>query len=642
MRKKILTGTGLLVAVVLFFALNLFSHAAFTSARVDLTEHRLYTLTEGTQNILRNLEEPITLRFYVSSTLAPLLPGISSYTIRVKELLEEFEQAAGAKIQLRVINPERFSEEEDRAVGYGLRGVPIGEGDTVFYFGLVGTGPTDTEETITFFQPEREEFLEYDLAKMVYQLSNPKERVVGLMSTLPISGGSPSPFNPGGGQPWVVLDHIRQLFQVLTLQPDVVAIPEEVDVLMIVHPKGLKDSTLYAIDQFVLQGGRALVFVDPYAEADQPGGGALNPAARGPQHSTLDPLFDAWGVELQPGKVVADLPFAKRVQYREQSQILVSDYPLWIDVPSTLLNHDDVATAQLSTMTFASAGALKKKEGHEIQFIPLVQTDDQAMLMEASLIQFNRNVKMLLKAYRPGGAMLTLAARLTGKVKSAFPNGRPPQNAADSTTLAREPATPAAEHVAESGEAINVIVVADTDLLQDYFWVHVQSFLGQRIGIPTSGNGTFVVNALDSLTGSNDLINVRTRGGFQRPFTLVRALQQDAERQYREVERELQDRKRETERKIQTLQGQNQDASGLVLSPEQEREIERFRQELVQIRKDLRRVQHELQRNIDRLGSWLKFANIGLVPILIGVIGLVLGTRRSRRGHPNGSRRNPS
>ncbi len=631
-QRTLLTGTGLIIAVVLFFAVNVLSNAALTSARLDLTENDLYTLSPGVENVLSRLEEPITLRLYLSRSLAPLLPGISGYALRVKELLAEFEQAAGGRLRLEVIDPEPFSEDEDRAVGYGLQGVPIGEGDTLFYFGLVGTSAIGEEEVISFFQPDREEFLEYDLAKLVTQLANPTQKAIGLISFLPLGGSPPSPFAPGGrsGQPWVIYDHIEQLFNVRPLPPETTTIPEGIDVLMLVHPKNLGDPTLYAIDQFVLKGGRALIFVDPHAEADQPGLSQFGAGGGGAQRSSdLPALFDAWGVEMLPGKVIGDLTFARRVQFRRESRMAVADYPVWMELPGSQFAREDIVTADLQTLSFATPGAISKIEGRETEFVPLIETDDQAMAINVGLVQFATDVASLLQSYRPDGESYTLAARIRGKVRSAFPGGPPKEPAGEKSAATAQPSPP--PHIPESQGPINVIVVADTDLLQDYFWVQVQSFLGQRIGIPTASNGAFVANALDNLSGSNDLIGVRTRGGYKRPFTMVRGLQQQAEREFRQVEQELLERKRATERKIQELQANRPDGGALILSAEQEQELERFRQELIEIRADLRRVQRELHRNIDRLDSWLKFLNIGLMPLLIGLFGLAISVRNGRR-----------
>ncbi|GJL56128.1 MAG: hypothetical protein NPIRA02_32600 [Nitrospirales bacterium] len=636
MNKTLLTGTGLLIAAVLFGAANMMSNAALSSARFDLTEHNLYTLSEGTKNIMQGVEEPITLRLYLSKKLATGLPGIKSYANRVEEMLEEFEQVSGGGIHLEVIDPEPFSEEEDRAVAEGLQGIPLEGGTKQFYFGMVGSSSTDAQEVIPFFQPEREEFLEYDLAKLVYTLANPKKQVVGLMSGLPMEGAPPNPMMPqsGGGAPWMVLDHIRQLVEVRTIEQTVTDIPEDVSVLMIVHPKNLQDETLYAIDQYVLRGGRALVFVDSHAEADRGMATPNNPfGGTGPKNSDLGKVFDAWGVELVKGKVVGDLPLAKKVQIQQQGRMQVVDYPVWIGLEQSHMSPDDIVTAQIPNLNLASPGILKKKDDSETELIPLLQSDEAAMQIEATRLSMMPDVAGLLNNYKPGGEKLTLGARIRGKVKTAFPEGRPQSKKVDSEDEKSDASSDSSsqEHLTESKEPINVIVIADTDLLQDRFWVQVQNFFGQRIGIPNAGNGSFVTNAIDNLGGSNDLISVRSRSGFSRPFTLVKAIQQEAEQKFRQKEQALQNRMKATEQKIQDMQSQKQEGNALILSPEQQEEIAKFRQELVHVRKELRGVQHELVKNIDGLEGWVKFLNIGFVPLLIGIAGVWVGGQRLRR-----------
>jgi ABC-type uncharacterized transport system involved in gliding motility auxiliary subunit len=637
MNKRLLTGTGIALAAVLFGAFNMISNAALRSARFDLTDHKLYTLSDGTKNVLANLAEPITLRFYLSKKLATGLPGIKGYATRVQEMLEEYAQIAGNQLVLQVMDPEPFSEEEDRAVAYGLQGVPLDNGSTQFYFGLAGTSSTDELEVIPFFQPEREEFLEYDLTKMIHTLAHPKKKVLGLISSLPIDGGGGMPMmqQSGGSQPWLIVTHIEQMFEIKKIEPTVSEIPGDVSVLMVVHPKTLGDPILYAIDQFVLHGGHAMIFVDPLAESDSGGGNPMNPMGGGPRNSDLPKLFDAWGLEMVKGKVLGDLPLAKKVQIQQQARMQVVDYPVWIDFRPEHFSGDDIVTAQVPAITMASAGILQKKGEVGTELTPLIQSDEAAMKIDASRLSFMPDIGSILSSYKPEGEKMIVAARVTGKVKTAFPDGQPaepvteddPNSPPTSETEKAEP-TP---HVAESKDPINVIVVADTDILQDKFWAQVQNFFGQRIGIPTSGNGTFVTNALDNLTGSNDLISVRSRAGYSRPFTLLRALQQDAEQQFRQKEQALQERLKATEKKLQDLQSQKPEGNAMIMSTEQQKAMATFRKDLVQVRKELRNVQHELGKNIESVESWVKFINIGLVPVLIGIVGVWMSSSRLRK-----------
>ena len=629
MNQKILTTTGLLIALALLLAINITSDSLFKSARLDLTANQLYTLSEGSKNILTKLEEPITLRFYLSEKLATTLPGINSYTVQVKELLEEYQRIAGNKLKLFVIDPEPFSEEEDRAEGYGLQGIPTDNTNNTFYFGLAGTNSTDDEEVIPFFSPNRAEFLEYDITKLIYQLTKPKKQVVGIMSSLPLQGDA-TPFAQGGNEPWMILDHIRQLFEVRNLETNLTEIPKDVDVLMLVHPKNLSDTTLYAIDQFVLKGGKAIVFVDPYSEADQPPMDKNNPLAslQAPRNSDLTKLFDAWGVELVPNKVVGDLKTAQKVQVRKGASAMVVTYPVWMDLnDDQYFNNKDIVTAKLGNVIMATPGALVKKGEVPTEMTPLIATDDQAMQIETTKLGFFAEPDSLARDFKPEGKF-TLAARITGKVKTAFPEGKPKEEQKEDDKS--PPPETDKPNLTEAAEPINVIIVADTDLLADKFWVRVQNFIGQRIALPYANNATLVSNALDNLSGSNDLISVRNRGSFARPFTRVEAIQQEAEQRFREKEKELLAKLQETDQKIRELQGKKQDDNQLTLSIEQQQEIERFRDEKIKTRKELRNVQHELHKNIASLETKMKFVNIGLIPLLIGLGGIALSFRRRK------------
>lgn len=624
MGRHVLSIASLVVAVVLFFAVNIFSSAALTQWRLDLTDNKLYTLTEGTRNILAGLDDPITLRLFLSRQVATNVPAISSYAQRVEDLLREYQRQAGGRIDLQVIDPEPFSEEEDLAQRHGLRSMPVDESGDPLYFGLVATNSVDDTEVIEFFSPQRERLLEYDLSRLVHQLDQQESPVVGLVSSLPLKA-SPR-MGSGRSQSWLIVDQIEKLFSVETIDPVEGQIPDQVDVLMVVHPKSLSERMLYAIDQFVLAGGRALVFVDPYMEAEARGRGASQ------SRSDLAPLLDAWGVSLVDGQVAADMQFAERVRYNRGQRQVVGEFPVWINVPASRFNSEDVITANLGNVFFATPGFLEKKDGAATELTPLIRSSDESDRIDVSLITEAATPAEIIEAYEPGDEALTLAARLSGPAETAFPDGPPSvPSDADGGAADTRPAGDLPEPL-RATDQINVIVVADADMLHEQFWARRQNLFGSQIAVPSASNADFVVNALENLSGSNDLINVRSRGEFSRPFTKVKEIRKEAELQYRQKEQELLERLEETEQALLELeQGKRGEQSELMLTEEQRQEMERFRKEKVRVRQELRKVQHQLRKDIDALEAWLKFINIGLLPLTIGVGATAVSLTRSRR-----------
>jgi ABC-type uncharacterized transport system involved in gliding motility auxiliary subunit len=628
MNKQQISLAGLAVALVLFFAVNMASSALLRGARLDLTENGLYTLSEGTENILATMDEEVTLRFYFSRSLATDYPDLKRYAQRVVELLEEYTSRAGARLRLFVSDPEPFSEEEDRAVAYGMQGVPVNAAGELLYFGLSGTNSTDEEEVIPFFQVRREEFLEYDLTKLIYNLAFPEKKVVGLLSTLPIEGGPFNPMNPRAiPVPWLIVDQIRQAFEVRTLRATATEIPAEVDILMLVHPQGLSPQLLYSIDQFVLGGGRLLAFVDPHCEAQQVPQDPNNQLAAltADRTSDLGPLLAAWGVELSQQKVVGDRLNAQRVVMGNQPV----EYVAWLRLGEGEVNSDDPVTSNLTKeINMATAGALRALPGASTSFTPIIETSSESMEIDRLQIALQPNPTSLLESFLPGGSPLTVAARVSGPATSAYPDG-PPEGAPESEDApAEEEAVP---HRATSEQDINVVLIADADMLQDRWWVNVQNFFGNRIAIPSANNADLVINVLDNLSGSNDLISLRSRARFNRPFDRVAEIRRVAEDRFRNKEQELEQRLRETEEKINELQSQKEGGvSAIILSPEQQAEIEAFRAERLDTRKELREVKHQLKKDIERLGSQLKLLNIFVLPLVLPALIALLAMMRSR------------
>lgn len=611
MNKRLFSVVGLIFVAVLLVAINALAGTLFKSARLDLTAAHFYTLSDGTKNILKNLDDTVTLRFFFSEKLAQSSPGITNYARRVRDLLEEFVTHSNGKLKLVVADPEPFSDEEDQAVQSRMQGVPFDSAGSMVYLGLVGSGATDEKEVIPFFQMDREQSLEYDITRLIYNLSHPVKKPVGIISTLPIEGLPPNPAMPlRTNTEWAVLNVMRQTFTLRFLGVDVDMVPDDIDVLMVVHPKGISEKTLYAIDQFALRGGRVLMFVDPFAEEDSAGVGGRS--------SNPKQLLDAWGVELVDGKVAADIQAATRVSVAGGAQAQSVEYVAWLSLKGANFNKSEFVAGGLDQINMASSGILKKKAGATTEFSPLVETSDRAMVVDAMRLQ-NPNPTELFNMYKPGAEKLTLAGRISGKAKSAFPQGAP----------VKFDSAPAP--LAESKDVINVILVADVDLLSDRFWVDVRNFFGQRVATPRASNATFVVNALDNLSGSNDLISLRSRGEFSRPFEKVKEIQRDAEKRFLDKEKEVREKLKDTERKIQALQSQKQSGNAVLLSNEQRQEMENFRMEQLKTRKELRNVQHELRKNIEALGTQLKFINIGLVPLIVMLFAAGIGIYRSRR-----------
>ncbi len=620
---------GLLTIFVLFLAFNVVSTAWLRGGRADLTENKLYTLSEGTLNTLKNLKEPITLRFYFSKKLAQQAPALVTYAERVQELLEEYASKAKGQLKLEVADPVPFTEVEDQAVSYGLRGIPATAAGELLYFGLAGTNTTDGIETIPFFQEAREEFLEYDVTRLVYNLTNPEKKVVGILTALPLDGNPMARMmNPNAStQPWYAVEALRQEFDVRMIEATTEKLEKDLDVLLVVHPQGLSPQTLFEIDQFVLRGGRLLAFLDPFFEAQEVPQDPNNPlqAMMADRGSKLDPLLAAWGVAMAPEDLAADKDQSLRVTFQGGAV----DYVLWLGLRSDkqALDENDITTSQIGNVNVAAAGILRKADGGTTTVTPLMQTTRTSMRIPKSRVQFGPDPKDLLATFQPGGEKLMLAARISGEARTAYPDGRPKKQEGD----AEATPNPSEEVLTQSKGPIQVIVVADVDMLGDRMWVNEQNFFGQKIARPTADNGDFLVNAVDNLSGSSDLIGLRSRGRSIRPFDKVDELRRDAETRFRTREKELEAKLQDATQKINELQGNKDQATAMILSPEQEAEVKRFTEERDKTRKELRGVKADLQKDIEALKTRLVRWNGLAVPIMVALAGVgVWGLRRKK------------
>ena len=637
---RVLAYVGLGLALVLFLAVNILARAGLSSSRVDLTADKLFTLSPGTYSVLSKIDEPVTLRFYYSPTLGNELPNVGKYATRVRDVLKEYAAIARGKLRLEIIEPVPFSDAEDQAVAAGLQGLPLDRTGEMVYFGLAGSNSTDDEERVAFFSPDREAFLEYDLTKLIHNLANPKRKTIGLMTALPVKGfpgTMMARLNPALARPWQLLAHLQQLFDLKEVPMDAAEIPAGIDVLLVIHPAEISAKAMYAIDQFALGGGRVVAMVDPLSEAAER---SLGPGAKPvPATSGLNPLFDAWGVDMPEDKAVGDMTTARRVNAGTESRPQAVEYPIWQILRPANFSTTDLIANGIEVMQLTSPGALSPKEGATTSFTPLIQTSARADLVDVEKIKGKPDFQGIIENFKPSG-VYTIAARISGPVKTAFPNGLPkeePKEGEDGKSDDKPAAEdkPAKPQLMESKGPIQAVIIADTDLLQDRFWVQMQNLFGQAVAMPLSNNMDFVTNALDNLTGSNDLIGLRSRGISQRSFERVEALQREAETRLRAKERELQAQREETEKKIAELQrpGQAAAAQGgqVTLSPAQQEEIEKFKGELLKIRRDLRGVQLDLRKDIERLKTRLWFFDIALIPLLVTVIAIGLGIWRMRR-----------
>jgi ABC-type uncharacterized transport system involved in gliding motility auxiliary subunit len=628
---------GLALAAVTLLSINLIASDTLGGWKADLTQDKLFSISPGSVTVLSAIDEPVKARLYFSKKLGELAPSYARYFDRIRTLLEEFQRISGGKLQLEVLDPEPFSDAEDKAVANGLQGRQLNAEGEMGYFGLAATNSTDDHQVIGFFSPDRENFVEYDITKLIHTLSNPKKRVVGLMTSLPVDGGE----NPMTKQPtpaWMIMSQIREFFDVRKVEQNVTEIPAGIDVLLVAQPTTLTPEAAYAIDQYALKGGKLLVMIDPQAESAQ----VELMQKTGEGRTELAKVLKTWGISFEPTKVAADIRHARRVQYgREQG--MVTEFVAWLGLDQGNIDQRDVLSSGIKDLNLASAGILTPVDGATTKVTPIIMTSPEAMEISSQKVGMGADPIGLLRAYAPGGKPLMLAARVAGDAKTTFPNGAPKpddkkpdekQGDAKQDEAAKAPAAdqkPGPGHVAEG--RINAIVVADTDLMADRFWVDRREMMGQEFAVPSAGNAAFVIGALENLSGSDALIALRGRGIKDRTFTLVEDLRRDAERQFREKEEALTAKLKNVEQELEKLQTAGA-GGGVVVSAKEQEAIEGFKQQMLETRRELRQVKLALRQNIDSLDGWLKFANIALVPLLIVAGGVGWTAWRSRRTPP--------
>ena len=654
MNKKVLFSSFGLAAIALILLLSVLVVSFLPSLRIDLTEDRLYSLSDGTRNILASLNQPVELMFFYSDSATEDVPQLRTYGNRVQELLREIVIASEGNLRLSVIDPEPFSEEEDLATQFGVRAVPVTQGGEGVYFGLVAAQDEEgvpealrVTETMPLIRPDQEEFLEYEFMKIITQVTNPERTIIGLITQLDIDGGF-DPMTGQGTQQWMIMDLIRQLYEVRRVDLTSDSIEEDIDILMIVHPEGLSDRFLYAVDQYVLQGGDALVFLDPNADSmvGRSPQGNLIPAG---MSSELPGLLEAWGIEFDNTKVLADNELALRVMMGQGQRPM--PHLGMLGVQGNFLAQDDVITNRLETINLSSAGAISQLDNTNTTFEPLIVSSSDSMLMDRSFVESVTDPTLLFDEFESEDRSFVIAARVSGLIETAFPDGQPTiaeteeENSSDEEEVDEEALEPdgldnvdevseeiGVEHISASTEPSNILVFADSDILSDRLWVQITQFFGQRIPQPFANNGDLIINSMDNLSGGADLSSIRSRGRYSRPFTKVLTLQREADDRLRQEEGELLGRVAETEASLAEL-STDEDGNPIgELTTEIQTEIDRFNAELIDTRRRLREVRFQLTEDIEQLGSNLKAANTALVPMLLTLFFLGRYYFRSRRG----------
>lgn len=630
---------GLVVVVCIAVAFNIILGAL--NLRKDLTEEKIYALSDGTREVLAELEQPVTLKFFFSSSNPEIPMAIKSFARRVEDLLVEYRMAGDGSVLVETYDPEPDSEAEEWAQKYGVTGQSMGYMGPTLYIGLVASAG-DVDDVIPVLDPRQENMLEYEITRMISRVTDPEKPVVGVMSSLPVLGVERPPYAMPGQPPvepqpaWFALQDLREDYELREIQTPTDAIDMDVDALLLIRPKGLKPQTLYAIDQFVLEGGSVVAFLDPLCVTE------LETQKQPPQQqftersSGLGPLLEQWGVTFDGKQVVADLEASSRLRTGQGNR--VEESPVWLSLRRGHLNNDDILTAHLESVMMPYAGAFDVNTAEDVQVTRLLSTSETSARMDAMMAQFS--VEGIRRRFRSSMTRLPLAVRLHGSFETAFPEGKP--EAEEDTPGQPEPPLPEEEvageetdqgpaGLKESTEPATIVLVGDADMLYDRFCVQPMNFFGFEAHQPMNDNLAFLANAIEQLAGDTSLVRIRTRGKTDRAFDVVLELQRQAQEKYLAEERRLQERLEEAQRRLRELQSKKDDVQRFILSPQQQREIDNFREQVRKTKKDLKLVRRKLREDIERLGVWVKVINILAMPAVVTLAGIGFGLYRKRK-----------
>ena len=624
------SAVGVVVMFVVIVAVNLIVGSART--RLDLTADKLYTLSPGTKSILQKLDTPVEVRFYFSQSESRVPSDIRTYASQVEDLLEEFREVSNGKVQIRRIDPKPDTDAEESAQADGIEPQPTGPlSPENYYFGLV-VSLDPQKAALPFLQPSRERLLEYDLARALGSVVSTNKPVVGVMTSLPMFG---TPANPmmmrmgqqGQGQrPWVFISELKRDYEVRQVQMDTDKIDDAIQILVVAHPKEITDKAQFALDQFVLRGGKLLALLDAMCIIDKPqqpnnplagmmpGGG-----------SSLDKLLKAWGVAFDSTKVVGDLSTTRELAFQENQR--PQPMPTWLFLNPDGINREDVVTSQLDNLLLPSAGTFSGTPATGLQQTVLLHTSKKSQLVDGMTAQFSG--QKIMDDFKASGTEYALAIRLKGKFKTAFPEGKPAAPAPDAADEKKDAPKPADTSLKESKTDGVVILMGDVDFIYDNFCVQVDRMFG--VARPINGNLGLVQNMVEQLSGDVNLVGTRSRGALRRPFTVVQRMQAEAEEQFRDKIRQMNEDLQKTQAQLSELQTKKEPGQKLILSPEQQAKIQEFQAKKRKTERDLRDLRKNLRQEIDSLENRLKWVNIAAVPLLVAAAGIALALIRKQR-----------
>ncbi len=616
------------VGVVALFLIVLALNVIFGTAkkRIDLTEEKAYTLSPGTKAILGKLDSKVTLRFYffAGEESSPEGVFLKTYASRIDDLLSEYKEAGKGKIVIEKYSPSPDSDAEDSARLNGIEGQMLPNGERI-YLGLA-VSLTPEKQTVPL-PPNRERLLEYDISRAISRVVTPQKPIVGVMSALPVFGQPANPMMQRMGQqqqgqePWVFLSELKNDFEVKRVEITAEKIDDDITVLVVLHPRDIGDAAQYAIDQFVLRGGKLIAFVDPMAYFDQQnnqfaqfGGGGGN--------SSLGKLMKAWGVEMETGKVAADRMMAAR---NPQGGVM----PAVLLMTKNGISTNDVVTSELNNLVLPFPGAFTGTPADGLKQTVLLQTTTDSQMVDGLMASMSGD--QISKEFKSSGKQLPVAIRLTGKFKTAFPEGKPKEKSDEEKSDEKKPEATAGNSLKESATDGAVVLVADSDILQDQVSVEVMNFLGQRILRPINDNLNFVQSLVEQLSGDSNLINLRSRASMHRPLTRINEMKAKAEEKAQDKLKEMQASLEETQKKLSELQRTKDTGQKFILSPEQQKEIENFQKKEAEVRIALKEERKKLKKETASLESWTKAINIAAMPIGVAFVGLALAVVKRKR-----------